>query len=276
MIQLTRPALSVNASQSLQQYQTVVDSQPDFPAQVAFAKTDFPTKNVIGNATFDEVKVKLVEMSSGAERCHYCEDSKADEVEHLLPKDVYPNHCYDWNNYYYSCGNCNGPKNNKCAVIDVATNTLIDITPPKRRRNAPPLPPRPPLPGVMAIIDPVTDNPLNFLFLDLNKGTFVFSEFPEINTPEYLKAKYTLEILRLNTRPFLLVARANAYKNFKARLREYIADRDNGIPKEQLRAMMTGIKEESHQTVWQEMKRQKDFIPEIEALFNQAPEALNW
>ena len=28
-------------------------------------------------------------MCSGAERCHYCEDSKADEVEHLLPKDAY-------------------------------------------------------------------------------------------------------------------------------------------------------------------------------------------
>ncbi len=276
MIQLSRPALSVNATQALNQYQAAVDDQPDFPARVIFAKDDFPRKNVIGNATFDEVKQKLVQMCSGAERCHYCEDSKADEVEHLLPKDVYPDRCYQWANYYYSCGNCNGPKNNKCAVIDVATNTLIDTTPVKNKRNAPALThPQPPPPGAIAIIDLAVENPLDYLFLDLNRS-FDFAELPDSNTVEYLKAKHTLELLRLNKRPFLSKARANAFENFKARLRIYISDKNAGIPQNQLDQIVAGIKEEAHQTVWQEMKRQRDFIPELRVLFNQAPEALNW
>ena len=274
MIQLVRPALSVNAARSLQQYQTAVDGQPDFPAQVSFAKSDFPAKNVIGNATFDEVKLRLLDMSSGAERCHYCEDSKADEVEHLLPKDVYPNHCYNWNNYYYSCGNCNGPKNNKCAVINAATNTLIDITPPKKLRNAEPVAPPPPIQGIIAIIDPIADNPLDYLFLNITEG-FTFSEKPDANTIEFLKAKYTVKILRLN-RSFLLTARAKAYENFRARLKEYCIDKNKGIAKPQLDAMKAGIKQEAHQTVWQEMKRQRNFIPELQVLFDQVPEALEW
>ena len=278
MIQLIRPALSINAAQSLEQYQTAVDNQPDFPTKVNFAKDDFPKKNIIGNATFNDVKLKLIQMSSGAERCHYCEDSKADEVDHLLPKDAYPNHCYSWNNYYYACGTCNGPKNNKCAVIDATTNTLVDTTPPRKSKNGPPLPPpQPPLAGISAFVDPVNENPLDYFFLDLNTGTFVFSELPANNTSEYQKAKYTLEVFRLNTRPSLSKARGSAYVNFKARLRIYIIDRDSGVvTQHQLNEIIRGIKEEAHQTVWQEMKRQKDFIPELHDLFHQAPEALNW
>ena len=277
MIQLVRPELSAYANQKLIEYQTAVDDQPDFPAKVTFAKIDFPLKNVIGNTTFDEVKSSLVLMSSGAERCHYCEDSKADEIEHLLPKDVYPGHCYNWNNYYYTCGNCNGPKRNKCAVLDTKTIALIDTTPQPRRKNQREVSPIPPFDGVNAFIDLVKENPLDYFFLDISQGSFKFSESPEENTVDYLKAKYTLETLRLNTRPFLSKARSNAYNNFKARLRVYIVDKNlKDLLPEQLNEIINGIREEAHQTVCQEMKRQRNFIPELKILFDQAPEALDW
>jgi len=60
MIQLTRPVLLVAASTKLNTYQVNVNSQVDFPAKVAYAKNDFPKKNVIGNVTFNHVKEKLI------------------------------------------------------------------------------------------------------------------------------------------------------------------------------------------------------------------------
>ena len=34
-------------------------------------------------------------MCAGAKRCMYCEDSAADEVEHHLPKNLYPEFVFD-------------------------------------------------------------------------------------------------------------------------------------------------------------------------------------
>jgi hypothetical protein len=277
MIQLKRPALNQNAANNLQQFQTAVNNQIDFPAKVAFAKDDFPKKKVVSNATFQHVKTKLIEMSSGAERCHYCEDSKADEVEHLFPKDVYPDRCYDWLNYYYSCGPCNVKKNNKFAVIDLNTQELIDITPPKKRKNGPPLPlPQPAPLGIPAFINLETENPLDFFMLDLQFGSFEFSEFPAPDTIEFKRAKFTLETLELTKKAFLRKAREYAYGDFKARLRAYIQDKENKVADNLLNQMIVEIKTHSHPTVWKEMIRQKDYIPALKSLFDKAPEAITW
>lgn len=276
MIQLTRPALKPAAQTALHRYQANVNMKNNYPEMVQFAKEDFRNKNVIGNPAFDDVKEKLITMSSGAERCHYCEDSKADEIDHMLPKDVYPDKCYTWENYLYTCGNCNGPKNNQCAIIDTGGN-LQDITPPARRKNQPAIVPVQPPRGIPAIIDVVFEDPLKFLLLDLTTGSFTFSELPDEGTVDFKRAKYTLKILRLNNRPFLKIARSEAYAAYKARLKEYITDRDNGSAnQQQLQAMIDGIKTACHPTVWQEMKRQKDYIPVLTNLFKQAPEALTW
>ncbi|MEM6966905.1 MAG: hypothetical protein AAF573_19225 [Bacteroidota bacterium] len=40
--------------------------------------------------------------------------------------------------------------------------------------------------------------------------------------------------------------------------------------------LIEGIKEENHSTVWHEMKRFRTFIPTLQSLFDQAPEAINW
>ena len=277
MIQLDRPTLSKKANDKLKVYQTIIDKQPDFPAQVKMAKTDFPKKNVTRNQTFVEVKLGLIQMCSGADRCHYCEDSKADEVEHFLPKDVYPDQCYSWSNYFYSCGSCNSKKDNKCAVIDTQSGQLIDTTPPKTNKTNPLSPlPTPPPPGIQAFINLETEDPLIFFLLDLQNGSFEFSELPDINTIDYKRAKYTLETLRLNKRAFLRKARQQAYGDFKARLTEYIHHRNQIAPTSQINKMIEEIKTHSHPTVWKEMIRQRFLIRELQNLFNEAPEAINW
>ena len=112
--------------------------------------------------------------------------------------------------------------------------------------------------------------------MDLTNGSFEFSEFPNPNTVDFEKAAFTLEALKLNKRAFLRKARKQAYGDYKARLTEYIFQRNNGVHLTQTNKLIAELQAHSHPTVWKEMVRQKDFIPELQVLFNQAPEALSW
>ena len=85
-----------------------------------------------------------------------------------------------------------------------------------------------------------------------------------------------LETLKLNKRAFLRKARKQAYGDYKARLTEYIFHRNSGSPQGQIDIMIEGIQKHSHPTVWKEMIRQRNHIAELQTLFNQAPEAINW
>lgn len=44
-------------------------------------------------------------------------DSAADEVEHIAPKALFPERVFDWTNYIYACGPCNGPKSNRYSYV---------------------------------------------------------------------------------------------------------------------------------------------------------------
>lgn len=112
MIRLPDWQLPSEALTKLAEYQQEIDALPDYAARVERAKASWKTRNRKGDPTFDAVKQSLTEMCSGARRCAYCEDSLADEVEHFRPKDLYPEVVFAWANYLYTCGPCNGPKNN--------------------------------------------------------------------------------------------------------------------------------------------------------------------
>ena len=199
----------------------------------------------------------------------------ADEVEHMAPKSLYPERAFLWENYCYACGPCNGPKNNKYAVFRNSN--------PDRLYEIPPHPAKatvlsPPPAGVDVLIDPRRENPLEFMLLDLGKGSFGFrfSELPDSGTLNFSRAEYTIKTLHLNTRTELVKARQLAYSRFQARLTVYIQDRDHNGSKAHLADLRQHILDEIHQTVWQEMKRQRHVIPELTTLFAQAEEALDW
>lgn len=263
---------------SLNKFQTEVDNQIGFEARSTSAKINFSNKNKKGSSVFDEVKKSLTQMCSGARRCVYCEDSVADEVEHIYPKDLYPEKVFDWNNYVYACGNCNGPKNNKFAVFRNDTGAFQTVNPPKGTVAT-----QPPA-GEAALINPRIENPLDFCMLDLS-GTFKFVIIKPKGTKDYQRAEYTFEeVLRLNhvEREFLRQARQEAYGDYKARLREYVHHRDNGISQAQLDSMIDQLRKKGHPTVWKEMQRyhERNILRKIDndldELFIQAPEALNW
>lgn len=264
---------SATTLEKLKDYQEQIDKLGTFEEKSDKAKTMFSSKN---KKVFDEIKVQLTNMCSGARRCVYCEDSVADEVEHIHPKDLYPEMCFRWDNYVYACGSCNGPKNNKFAVFRSDNGEFQIVNPPRgQRATAPPV-------GEDALINPRKENPLDFCELDL-EFTFQFVVIADEGTRGYAKASYTYnEVLRLNEREFLRIARKNAFGNYKARLYEYTYKKKNGSAQIELDKMIEGIKSESHPTVWKEMQRYHvkgrlhKIDKELETLFIQSPEAIGW
>jgi hypothetical protein len=199
----------------------------------------------------------------------YCEDSAADEVEHHRPKNLYPEHTFAWENYLYSCGPCNGPKNNRFAV-SALNGAMVELT---RKRGEPP---KPPIPVDPILLHPRIEDGLEFMMLDICGGTFLFVPVAPQGSREFKRASYTIEILRLNHRDHLPVARREAYGSYKDRLEVYVHRREAGAGSSVLRPMINAIKRMQHPTVWFEMRRQSGLIPELKQLFAGAPEALTW
>lgn len=265
---LPNVALPSNALAKLGKYQAIVDAEADYVNRVASAKRIFRTRNRRGNRTFDIVKVALTAMCSGARRCAYCEDSAADEVEHVLPKDFYPELTFEWMNYIYACGPCNSPKGNACAVL-TAPNTLTRVS---RIPHGPVLPPPAGAPG---LIDPRRENALDFMILEL-RDTFWFVPSARAGTAEYERAKYTIDTLRLNSRDFLPKSRRAAYLDYRAHLVQYRTAKQGGGTTDDLLRLAAEIRSRQHPTVWFEMKRQGARLPDLAPLFADVPEALAW
>ncbi len=269
MIRLNVLPLDSRSTGYLQRWQKEIDDLPAYADRVAAGKTKFSSRNRNDNATFRHVKEVLTRMCQGARRCGYCEDSVADEVEHIRPKDLYPEAVFSWDNYLYACGPCNGPKNNKFAVIAGQPEVLVDVT---RADGAPVAAPQA---GAMALIDPRTEDPLHFLFLDL-LNTFAFTPCIGLTEIEALRAGYTIEVLRLNARDYLVEARRTAFGNYRARLVEYAGEKQTGASQPDLDRRRDELLKVGHQTVWREMQRQHSLYPLLATLFAAAPEALHW
>lgn len=269
MIRLPEAPLPADALASLADYQRDVDVLPDYAARVARAKERFSALNKKGNSTFDSVKATLSKMNSGARRCAYCEDSAADEVEHIRPKTLYPELVFAWANYLYACGPCNGPKNNHFAVFAQDTGALTSVA---RARNAPVVPP---IPGKAVFIDPRVEEPTEYLWLDL-ADTFYFTPRAGLGAVEHARADYTIRTLQLNVREWLPRARRDAYLDYRAHLKSYVRDKEAKLPQVHLDRLAQDIRERQHPTVWFEMKRQHATVPELTLLFAAAPEALSW
>jgi len=279
MIELSKDISPSEATlNKLKEFQDEIDKLNSFAEKSTKAKEMFPKKNTQQNKQFQEIKKCLTAMCNSTRRCVYCEDSLGDEVEHIYPKDIYPDKCFSWNNYVYACGPCNGPKNNKFAVFKNDDGSFVEVNPPKGT------PASEPPKGEAALINPKVENPLNFAILDL-AGTFKFYPLPNLNTKDKKKVEYTFnEVLRLNEaeREPLRQARENAYENYSARLFKYVSKKKAGESQAVLEKIIDGIQKESHPTVWKEMQRYYNenllgtVDSDLKSLFDNAPEALSW
>ena len=264
-------ALPQSASQSLAALQAKVDGEPDYPARVAAARAawDGARKN---DPPFDAMKSALIAMCWGRRRCMYCEDSSADEIEHLWPKSLYPERVFDWENHLFACGPCNGPKGSAFAVFPAGSDTPVEVA---RKKGQPVVPP---LAGDAVLLDPRRDDPLEFLTLSIalpvDQGGYRFVERPARGTRAWERAHYTIKTLRLNDRSDVVEGREDAYRSLCRVLRDVPRLRAKG---ESLEGERRSVRNTPHRSVWEGMKRQRDRIAELRQLFAMTgPVVLDW
>ena len=266
MLPLRDPGLDVETARRLRGYQSEVDAAANYAEQVDAGKRLFGRYSSSTNLVFKVVREQLAVMCSGARRCGYCEDSVGDEIEHIKPKDLYPERTFIWENYLLACGQCNRGKSSRFSVT--SGGRLVEVT---RRRGEPVLPPRM---GPPALIVPRDEDPLVFLDLEI-VDTFIFLPRENLQGIDEARADYTIDVLKLN-REVLRVARSEAYGAYRARLVEYRELRDDGASEASLRTLRDAIRSSAHPTVWSEMRRQHAAIDELQALYQDVPEALDW
>jgi len=121
-----------------------------------------------------------------------------------------------------------------------------------------------------------------------------------VGTREYKRAKYTKDLLGLNTRAALVASRENAAKFYISRLEKLVAakaatnfsqlidsinDDWGGIDQNQefaiekarvLESIKKDILTYPHPTVWKELIRQRQSLQKTNSLLTKVPEVLNW
>lgn len=269
MIRIRRLTLPVPARTGLVDYQKIVDGHSTYAARVEAAKGQFKQRNQKTDPVFKPVRATLTKMCRGARRCMYCEDAPADEVEHFRPKDLFPERVFDWSNYLYSCGLCNGPKNNKWGILPRRGSVVSEVARARGAGVAVVPPPR----GQPALIDPGREDPLRFLIMDL-AGTFVLLPIPALVPRDRARAEYTIEVLDLN-KDFLLESRESALEAYVSHLERARREKSRGAGGG-LDTVRKAIQNTYHPTVWAEMKRQRAIHPRLEELFSALPEAMSW
>ena len=266
MLSLSVVELPDEVLKILANFQAEIDQCITYADQVKRAQELWPVKS--RNVSFNQVRNKLKEMSHQHGSCGYCEDSEASEIDHFYPKRFYPQFTFDWDNFLYSCSICNRAKSDRFSIFVKESQERLDLH--KRILSE-----SPPIDGNPLLINPRFENPLDLIFLDLS-NEFRLTPFADNEESiDWVRANYTIELLRLN-RDFVIRRRKKAYQHYMRRLIEMVKQKKNGAFEEREQQLQIELKTEIHPTVWEEMKRQKAFIPELEELFQELPEVFYW
>jgi uncharacterized protein (TIGR02646 family) len=266
VLRLPDIALGLAASDALKALQDTVDAAGDYAVQIAKGKSLFDTRNKKTDPVFSEVRKTLATMSGGVLRCCYCELSEIDQVEHVFPKDLFPERCFKWDNYLYACGPCNRRKSNRWWTLDPASNTVALFT---RQRGVPPTRP----PELALMINPRVENPLDYLFLD-TIDTFNFEPIADAPGLNRFRAEKTIELLELN-REAVRVARMAAFDSYTHILGSY-AQAKIAEESAQQAIIKKALLRQPHPTVWEFMKLHRSYHQSLDSWFSAAPETLDW
>lgn len=292
MIQLSSKDLTPPTVTHLAAVQNQINSGTSFTEKVDRAQIAWNSKegSIVKKTAFKEIKDELIDMCVGVEICNYCENNEATDVEHIYPKSFFPERAFCWENYLLACKTCNSRhKLDKFAVfVPTGSNTFTELV----RKNQPTT-------DDAVLIDPRTEDPLQFFWLDIQNKTFVLDPRLNLNSRDKSRAEYTLKLLGLNDRDALVTARKTAAKYYLDRLDRYVSARDANtvdeleacvqdpdlidqtVPLKQekhriCQQIIADIQTYAHPTVWHEIKRQRNALPKTNRLLTSAPEALDW
>lgn len=294
MIKTTPTTIRKGILNHLKKLQGQIDALPSYKAQVKQAKVLWQNKKKTNpqKAAFNRVEKELQKIAIGSNTyCNYCEANVGTTIEHIYPRGLFPNKTFVWENFLWTCKQCNGK--HKISQFQIFKNThtseIINLI-----KDYSFL--RPPNEDAV-FINPRVENPLDYLQLNLESGCFETRE-KNTETRAYKRAAYTIETLQLNERKGLVANRQKAYQNYQDLLQQYI-DLQKSTSSEALIAifkvsnntkkapwekqkelasfeLQTMLLNQNHPTVWKEMQHQVDSIPSLKQLFEQVPEALAW
>lgn len=266
-----------------------IDAKASYSEQKAEAILRWKGKS---KAVFGRIKSLLQAANVGTRYCNYCEHNEPGDIEHFFPKKLFPEKAFLIENYLFACPQCNSrAKGDSFAVIE-------SIAPLRIKRFGKQYRGPRPLSDQAAVINPLVEDPLRMLFLSLTTG-FLQEHPMGLDAVGIAKAENTLWMMRLNERGILVEQRRESVGNFSDLLRKYIRAKSSSsyeelaavvkfpdeieesqpfeLAKEAfLQLQVQKIKSRNHRTVWEEMKRQRTYHPELKALFEAAPEALDW
>jgi uncharacterized protein (TIGR02646 family) len=291
MLSLTSNPLSARAIGQLTTFQSKVNSKLTFLLKVDASKTFWKSKKKAWTIAKTDINNTLMSMCVGVGICNYCENNEATDIEHIFPKSFFPEKAFVWENYLLACKTCNTHyKLDKVAVFSPnGSATRYDVA----RGSVP-------VTGDVILINPRTENPLDFIELNLRTG--IFLEKHASPSREYQKANYTLEVLSLNLREALREARESRARDIYRKLQYAVSiaeattfvELDNIINLNEpfitldhtqlfanvqaalISNIRRAITNAPHPTVWVEIKQQQASIPNFADLFNRLPIALIW
>jgi uncharacterized protein (TIGR02646 family) len=289
MLQLASKSLDFTTQSVLDELQNQVNLVTPFKARVAKAQSLWDTKGgQRGKTAFITIKKELLSLCTFVGICNYCEQSEANDIEHIGTKSFFPEWTFVWENYLLVCKHCNTAlKLDKCFVLD-AQNDLVALN----RGEEPPF-------QTIAFINPRIENPNDYMILDVLDDKFKLLN--SLNLQQTNKAIATLQILNLNGRDTLLEARKSARKHYyfvlknlidlqnaptKAIFRDLLEPDDDRFDfSRTLEALKAEVKENiknymiryQHPSVWYALKMQasKNNL-KWKRLFEQLPEVLDW
>ena len=267
----------------LQAAQLKIDSEVSFRDKTEKAKSLWKNKN---REEFDRIREHLNTISVSEGLCNYCENNEAIDIEHIWPKSFFPGKCFIWENYLLACKKCN--THHKLDRFAIFINGNVYVLPRKTE----------PANFDSVMIDPRSENPLDYLTLDIKEKTLLFvPSSVDTSSREYKRAQYTIDLLDLN-RERLAKARLKKAKWYLNQLKKYnrikqstnISDIKNefseldmiegenlnDIKQNSLNIIKIEITSSSHITVWEELKRQKDHLKNTKIEFSLSLEAMNW
>jgi len=278
----------------LQKLQNEIDALPNYKARVKQAKILWQNKKKTNaqKAAFNRVEKELQKIAIGTNNyCNYCEANVGTTIEHIYPRGLFPNKTFVWENYLWTCKQCNGKHKVSQFQIFKAIHSAEIVNLVKDYKFVRPLN------EDAVFINPRIEDPLDYLQLDLTSGLFQSKE-KNTATRAYKRATYTIETLQLNLRKGLVNNRQKAYQNYQNLLQQYIDIQkstssellfsiypiSSKIKKTSLEAQKSqtslGLQKtllnQAHPTVWKEMQRQMATIPTLQKLFQELPEALDW
>jgi uncharacterized protein (TIGR02646 family) len=244
MIHLSRHSLSTTVQAKLQTLTQEIQSLATFADQQQKAQELWANRT--DNYAFDEIRGVLAAMCSGATRCMYCEDSQSNAIEHFKPKSLYPLETFVWKNYLYSCAICNTHKGNQFIVwLNHAEIKIHEL----------PTDQLPLTGGLPLLLDPTTDQPLDFLVLDL-LNTFRFTAHPLLNAVDQRRAEYTIDVLNLNE-DARCAARRKAFGHYRDGL---YALAQQPLSTQEIAARVQDLYDDHHPTVLHEIHRWREQV----------------